>query len=430
MGAALEEARRRTLGLLAPLPDAALTVQHSPLMSPMVWDFAHVANYEEQWLLRALGASRVVHEEVDRIYDAFRHPRCTRTQLPLMGPAAARSYANSVREQVLAWLERLELDAHGGPEPLLKGAFVYRMVVQHEHQHAETLLATLRLMEQHRYRPAEAAPPRGRALPAREVRVPGGRYRIGADVDDWAYDNERPSHDVELAPFFLDTAPVSNADFGAFIEAGGYRDPRLWSEDGWRFVQEQRLEAPLYWRRDGSGSWVRRRFDRLEPVPPDTPVEHVCWFEADAFARWAGRRLPTELEWEVAASFDPASRNRRRRYPWGDEPPDPTRANLWSEEAHWAPAPVGAYSRGASALGVEQLLGDVWEWTASDFQAWPGFRAFPYREYSEVFFGPSFKVLRGGSWATHPAAIRNTFRNWDYPIRRQIFAGFRTARDA
>jgi iron(II)-dependent oxidoreductase len=162
-------------------------------------------------------------------------------------------------------------------------------------------------------------------------------------------------------------------------------------------------------------------------VPADEPVQHVCWYEADAYARWRGRRLPTEAEWEKAASWDPVS-GRKRRYPWGDAPPDAARANVG--QRHGRPAPVGAYPSGASAYGCMQLLGDVWEWTASDFTGYPGFRWFPYREYSEVFHGPEHKVLRGGSWATHPAAVRTTFRNWDYPIRRQIFAGFRTARDA
>ncbi len=427
--AALEDARRRTLGLLAPLPDAALIAQHSPLMSPMVWDLAHVANYEEQWLLRALGGTGLVDAEVDRLYDAFRHPRNTRPRLPLMTPPEARAYAERVRYEVLAWLDRLQTDGRDDL-PLLVGGFVYGMVVQHEHQHAETLLATLQLMETPSFVPPERPAPRGRRLPSREARVPGGRYRVGADDDDeaWPYDNERPAHEVELPSFFLDTAPVSNADFLAFMEAGGYRDPRLWADEGWRFLREHAIEAPLFWRRDSTGGWVRRRFGRVEAVPLEAPVQHVCWFEADAFARWAGRRLPTEIEWELAASVDPAGR--RRRHPWGDEAPDAARANLWNETSSWAPAAVGAFPGGASPLGLEQLLGDVWEWTASDFRPWPGFRAFPYREYSEVFFGPSCKVLRGGSWATHPAAIRNTFRNWDYPIRRQIFAGFRTARDA
>jgi iron(II)-dependent oxidoreductase len=182
----------------------------------------------------------------------------------------------------------------------------------------------------------------------------------------------------------------------------------------------------MSWKRDGS-EWVRTVFGVTEPVPPAEPVVHVCWYEADAYARWAGRRLPTEAEWEKAARFDPAT-GRSRRFPWGDDPPSPERANLG--QRHLRPAPAGSFPAGAAPSGARQLIGDVWEWTASDFLPYPGFRAWPYREYSEVFFGPEYKVLRGGSFAASPDACRGTFRNWDYPIRRQIFAGFRTARSA
>ena len=167
-------------------------------------------------------------------------------------------------------------------------------------------------------------------------------------------------------------------------------------------------------------------FDRTGPVPPSHPVCHVGFHEADAFARWAGKRLPTEIEWEAAASWDPG-RGTKSRYPWGDEAPDERRANV--DQLLFDTAPVGAYPLGVSPVGCWGMIGDVWEWTASDFRAYPGYSTFPYPEYSEVFFGDEYKVLRGGSWATRPGAIRNTFRNWDYPIRRQIFAGFRCARD-
>lgn len=191
-------------------------------------------------------------------------------------------------------------------------------------------------------------------------------------------------------------------------------------------VREHNLEAPLFWRRE-AGQWLRRRFGVTEPVPDDEPVLHVSWYEADAYARWAGRRLPTESEWEKAARHDPVS-GRSRRYPWGDEDPTPAHANLG--QRHLRPARSGAYPQGRSPSGAGQLIGDVWEWTSSDFLPYPGFVAFPYREYSQVFFGPGHKVLRGGSFAVDRVACRGTFRNWDLPVRRQIFSGFRTARDA
>jgi gamma-glutamyl hercynylcysteine S-oxide synthase len=192
-------------------------------------------------------------------------------------------------------------------------------------------------------------------------------------------------------------------------------------------VREAQLVAPQFWQRDADGSWWRRRFGVVEPVPPDEPVCHVCFFEAEAYAAWAGRRLPTEAEWEKAARFDPAT-DRSRRYPWGDADPTPTHANLG--QRHLQPAPVGAYPAGASPLGVHHLVGDVWEWTSSGWHPYPGFAVFPYPEYSQVFFGGDYRVLRGGSFGTDPSAIRSMFRNWDHPIRRQIFSGFRCARDA
>jgi iron(II)-dependent oxidoreductase len=246
---------------------------------------------------------------------------------------------------------------------------------------------------------------------------------MGTDDDPWALDNERPAHVVDVDPFFIDTYPVTNGDYAEFVAAGGYAEPRWWTAAGWKWRGAAGLARPQFW--DGGGG--RNRFGWVEALEASTarePVQHVCWYEADAYARWAGKRLPTEAEWEKAASWGPDGR--KRRWPWGDAPPTPAHANLG--QSHFGPAPVGSYPAGASAWGVQQMVGDVWEWTASDFSAHPGFGSFPYREYSEVFFGPDYKVLRGGSWATDPVAMRSTFRNWDYPIRRQIFAGFRCAR--
>ncbi|WP_224240570.1 ergothioneine biosynthesis protein EgtB [Hyalangium gracile] len=415
----LESARARTLDMLAGLPEAELLRQHSPLMSPLVWDVAHVANYEEQWLLRALGGRSFTEPAFDAIYDAFLHPRRTRSQLPLLAPEDAFAYAARVRQAVREHLDTLPEDS---PEPLLKDGFVFGMVAQHEQQHAETLAATLQLMTTWEYRPAARESPRPGAVPQHEVFIPGGPVRLGSD-GPWAYDNERPAHTVDVPAFLLDAHPVTNGDYLVFVESGGYEDPRWWHPKGWDFIQSERLSHPLFWLPQGQHVWLRRRFGWIEPLPKDEPVQHVCWYEADAYARWAGKRLPTEAEWEKAAQ---GSDGTPREHPWGGARPTPLHANLGGDT--WGPASVGAFARGRSADGVWGLLGDVWEWTASDFSGYAGFRAFPYREYSEVFFGADYKVLRGGAWASAPVAVRNSFRNWDFPIRRQIFAGFRCAR--
>jgi iron(II)-dependent oxidoreductase len=256
------------------------------------------------------------------------------------------------------------------------------------------------------------------------VRVPAGPFTLGVDKtsEPFSLDNERPAHTVDLPAFRIARFPVSNAEYAAFVAAGGYRERRWWSERGWAHRMEAGLERPLFWHPDGS----RRRFGIVEEIPPDEPVQHVCYFEAEAYATWAGARLPTEQEWEKAAAWDP-DRGLRRRWPWGSSAPVDGVANLGGDALR--PAPVGAYPAGASAYGVEQMIGDVWEWTSSGFEPWPGFRPMLYDSYSAPFFGGDFRVLRGGSWAVAPSTIRPSFRNWDLPIRRQIFCGFRLAWD-
>jgi gamma-glutamyl hercynylcysteine S-oxide synthase len=444
IAARLTAVRERSFGLTTDsLDEAELTTQISPLMSPLVWDLAHVGNYEELWLLREVAGARPMRPEIDTLYDAFEHPRATRPSLPLLPPHEARDYIASVRSKVLDSLTSVRLHAD---DPLTAGGFVYGMVVQHEHQHDETMLATHQLRKG---APALLDPPpvithsidkrlrdHGAGGGGGEVLIGAGAFELGTSGDPWAYDNERPGHVVDLPAYYLDTVPVSCADYLAFMADGGYGDRRWWHPAGWEWCGSQRVEAPAFWLRDGGSGWLRRRFGRVEEVPLDEPVQHVCWYEADAYARWAGKRLPTEAEWEKAARWDPVA-GRSRRFPWGDAYREDV-ANLGQRMLR--PTPAGSFPGGASAYGVRQLMGDVWEWTSSDFTGYPGFRAFPYREYSEVFFsaggsgdggrygGGRYKVLRGGSWATDPSVCRGTFRNWDLPIRRQIFAGFRCAR--
>ena len=411
----LEAARERTRRL-TDFEDSELTTQHSPLMSPLVWDLAHIGQQEDLWLLRAgnSAAQGLLPAQVERLYDAFEHPRARRVTLPLLPPPEARRFIADVRGRVLDGLE-------GADEERL---FPYVMVEQHEQQHVETMLATHQLRDgEPILGPGSPLPP-GRPVPDGSVLVPAGPFVLGVDGDQepWSLDNERPAHVVDLPAFRIGRVPVTNAEWQRFVDAGGYDQPQWWSQRGWEHRQAEGLTRPLFWSADGS----RRRFGLVEEIPPDEPVQHVCFFEAEAYAAWAGARLPTEQEWEKACAWDPAL-GRRRRWPWGDSEWTPALANLGGDALR--PAPVGAYEAGASAYAVEQLVGDVWEWTSSRLEPWPGFTPMLYADYSAPFFGGDYRVLRGGSWAVGGASIRPSFRNWDLPIRRQIFCGLRLAWD-
>jgi iron(II)-dependent oxidoreductase len=356
----LAEARRRTLTLIESLGEDQLNRVYSPILSPLAWDLGHIANFEERWLVQTIGGRQPLHGELGRFYDAIENPRKTRGELPILRDAELRSYLEDVRVRTLEVLGEVEISADAD-DPLLREGFVYEMLLAHELQHNETMLQLLQMVDG--YEPQPGAPAPGDELPGggpETVTIAAGSYEVGAGARGFAYDNERPRHEVDLAAFEIDRLPISNGDYAEFIEASGG-------------------EPPLYWEREG-GTWVRTAMGRRDPLDASQPVVHVSWNEADAFARWAGKRLPTEQEWEAAA-------------------PD-----------------------------LEQV-GQAWEWTSSDFHSYPGFSAFPYPEYSEVFFGPEYKVLRGGSWATHESVMRPSFRNWDLPARKQIFSGIRCVRD-
>jgi gamma-glutamyl hercynylcysteine S-oxide synthase len=344
----LAEARERTLDLIEPLDDAQLNRVYSPLLSPLAWDLGHIANFEELWLVQTIGGREPLHGDLGRFYDAIENPRRARGELPILRDAELRAYLADVRERTLEVLDGLDGTlGPDGDDPLLRDGFVYSMLLAHELQHNETMLQLLQMVDGYEPVRAEFRPP-PLSVPEQPeaIAVAAGAHEIGAPPEGFAYDNERPRHTVELAAFEIDRTPVGNRAYA-------------------RFMDETGAEPPLHW-------------DRAEP---DAPVIHVSWHEADAFARWAGKRLPTEHEWEAAHEH-------------------------------------------LDRVGV------AWEWTSSHFLAYPGFEAFPYREYSEPFFGEEHRVLRGGSWATHPSVMRPSFRNWDLPQRRQIFAGIRCARDA
>ena len=414
----LDLARRRTLRLVE-FDDVELHRQYDPLMSPLVWDLAHIGWQEELWLLRGNDPARpgLLEPRVERCYDAFQNSRASRVDLPLLPPTDARAYCRTVRDKALDTLDALP---DNGDE------FTFGLVVSHENQHDETMLQALNL------RAGPALLDTGDPLPSGRpgvagswVEVPGGPFVLGVDAVDEPYslDNERGAHVVDVPTFAIGRVPVTNGEWHAFVDDGGYREPRWWSERGWEHRQAASLVMPQFWAPDRT----RTRFGHVEDLPDDEPVQHVTYFEAEAYAAWAGARLPTEEEWEKACAWDPTT-GRRRRFPWGATEPTAEHANLGGTALR--PAPVGAYPAGASAYGVEQLLGDVWEWTSSPIRPWPGFTPMLYEQYTQPFFGGDYKVLRGGSWAVAPGILRPSFRNWDHPIRRQIFAGVRLARDA
>jgi iron(II)-dependent oxidoreductase len=423
VAALLEEARARTLLLISPLSETELRAQHSRLMGPLLWDLGHIAHFEELWLLRNLEGP-VEFGEMPGMFNPFENPRAVRGALDMPTLPQTLSVMAETRGRVLERIPGLDMQ---GDDPLLRDGYVFRMVAQHEYQHGETMLQALQLKEEGFYRAPRGwdAPEPGWAAPAEMVRFPGGEVEIGTADRSAAYDNERPRHRVELRPFWIDAAPVTNGAYLEFMEAGGYDERGLWTDEGWAWKEETGARSPQFWE-EMDGEWRTRSMDRVAAVDPRHPVCHVCCHEAEAFARWAGKRLPTEQEWEAAATWDPAA-GRARAYPWGDEAPTREHANL--DQLAFGTAPVGAYPLNVSPIGCYGMIGDVWEWTASDFAGYPGYETFPYPEYSEVFFGPEYRVLRGGSWATRPGTARSTFRNWDYPIRRQIFAGFRCAAD-
>ncbi len=418
--AALTEARTRTLALVASISDSDLERVYSKLMSPLAWDLGHIAAFEDLWISHRYGGLSLLREGLADIYDAFETPRAGRGDLPFLRPPEARVYLRETRARALQ-----AIAARGGGHEA-----VCDLVVRHEQQHNETMLQTLGLARLDGVtlgdgeRPAAGSPPAVAYTGLELVAVPGGECTLGAPDEGFAYDNERPRHRAGVPGFQIGITPVTNGAFRSFIEAGGYERPEWWSAAGWAWRTEYEISRPQGWTADLADEW---RLSGAEPLYRDRPVIHLSWFEADAFARAHGARLPTEAEWEKAATWDPGL-GRARANPWGEEPAVPgVHGNL--DQLGGGTAIAGAYPAGAAPSGCLGMIGDVWEWTASDFAGYPGFSAYPYREYSEVFFGPDYKVLRGGSWATRPAVATSTFRNWDLPQRRQIFAGVRIARD-
>lgn len=413
----LREARERMLILVRDLGGAREFGPRLAIVNPPRWEVGHVGWFQEYWCLRRLDEDRFsaargesIVPEADRLYNSATVPHAARWTLPLPGFDATLRYCEEVGRRTE---DRLAARCSSDD------AYFARLAVRHEDMHAEAFHYTRQTLGHEA--PALEVPghPIG-DLRAGDAEIAGGLLELGeAPSAEFAFDNEKWAHPVPVRPFRISRVAVTNADFVAFVEADGYRRRDLWCDPGWRWLESAERRQPLYWSRR-HGAWQLRRFDRWIDLPPDQPVTHVNWLEAQAYCRYASRRLPTEAEWEFAASWDPIA-GRKRRHPWGDGPWTPRRANL--QHAH--PASVHAYPEGDSPMGVRQLIGNVWEWTASPFGPYPGYSPDPYREYSEPWFG-THKVLRGGAFATSPRIAYSTYRNFFLPDRADVFAGFRT----
>jgi iron(II)-dependent oxidoreductase len=413
----LADARRRTLDLIADLTDQQLLGPQLAIVNPLLWEIGHLAWFHEKWVLRHANGRPPLRDDADALYDSSAVAHDTRWDLLLPSREQTLQYMTLVQEQILDLIHRRALRADE--------VYFILLSIFHEDMHTEAFTYTRQTLSYAAPRftttSSERLPIASSGKLPGDAQVPGGGFLLGATPDEpFVFDNEKWAHPVEVKPFAIARAPVTQAEFAAFVEDAGYGRRELWSEAGWHWRENENAEHPVYWQREASG-WLRRDFDRWLPLEPHRPVLHVSWYEAEAYCRWAGRRLPTEAEWEAAACDMSASL--KHRFPWGEEAPNAARANL--DSCALGCVDVAALPAGDSACGCRQLIGNVWEWTQSDFLPYPGFVADPYREYSQPWFG-NHKVLRGGCWATRGRLLRNTWRNFYRPERRDVWAGFRT----
>jgi iron(II)-dependent oxidoreductase len=436
----MDESRRHTRRLIGLVIDEP-NLRRSPGAGfrPILWHLGHVGAFEGYWILQRVKGDSTISARYDEIFDPIKTPREDSTNLPPI--PEIESYLDRVREEVLGFLARVR----PADDPLLRDGYVFDMVIEHEYQHQETVAYLLQMLDpklkvaqtsvcasdDHLAPPPSSSDPRNeqrlKAVSPRMVSVEGGPFEMGSDGDPFAYDNERPAHTVELADFRIDVYPVTAGEYAEFIEAGGYRTRSLWSDQGWEWKETNQIYGPEYWSRSDDSHetlWRVREMFEETAMRADHPVTGVSWFEADAYARFVGKRLPTEAEWEKAASWDPTA-GRKRCFSWGDELCDNGNFGF----RNWGTTSVGTYSEGASAYGCLDMSGNVWEWTASRFEGYPGFKAFPYPEYSEIWFDSDHRVMKGGSWATRLPLLRCSFRNFWRPQFRIAFSGFRCAAD-
>jgi gamma-glutamyl hercynylcysteine S-oxide synthase len=429
---ALQEARERTLELVADLSDEQMLGERLSIVNPLRWEIAHVAWFQEYWILRHLRQLEPVWDAADKMYDSARIAHDTRWDLPLPSKAETIGYMQQILDRVLEQTTaNTACEINGYDE-----TYFLQLALFHEYMHAEAITYTRQTLgypapgmtlDQETLQPAARV--EGKDTRMRDAEIPGGTFRLGSTpVMPFVFDNERWAHPVEVKAFAISRTAVMNAEYAAFVEDGGYRLREFWDEEGWLWRQNSEAERPVYWQSLSGGRWLRRNFDQWVPLEEDLPVLHVNWYEASAYCRWAGRRLPTEAEWEMAASSEyaieePGIAEHKRLYPWGDSAPAPERANL--DWRNMCCIDARALPASESSFGCRQMIGNTWEWTASTFGPFPGFTAGPYKEYSAPWFG-DHKVLRGGCWATRSRLIRNNYRNFYKPDRRDVWAGFRT----
>jgi iron(II)-dependent oxidoreductase len=417
---ALLDARRVELELFDGLTDAQMLGTRAHFLEPPIWELGHVGWFQEWWILRHLDGHATLLPGSDALYDSFNVSYRRRWDHRYPSRRQTREYVGGVLRRSVGRLE--------SREPTSDEVYFYTLTALHEDMHAENLtliLQTLGYLRPELCRPdlAWVSPPVDPGYRPHDVAVPGGAFMLGAAPEEpFVFDNEKWAHPVTVAPFRIASTPVTNGEFQAFVDDDGYRRRELWSRRAWDWRRREGAEHPLFWMRGGDGRWYERAFDAVVPLGTWHPVVHVNWYEAEAYCRWAGRRLPTEAEWEMAATHEPAT-GRKRRFPWGDTPPSAAQASL--DFRAGGTIDVRALPAGDSPVGCRQMIGNVWEWVDDTFEPYPGFACDPYKEYSQPYFGRK-KVLRGGGWATRSRLIRSTWRNFYMRHRRNIFAGFRT----